>query len=122
MMTVTKIAATIALAGAVIAPTLTSSFAEGRYYRSYNHPRVGAAAVGLGLGAAAATGAAIGYGAYNGYGYGAYNGYGYGAYADPGAYGYAAAGSLGYDAGFVNELQCTLSPSALNYVPCYNAP
>jgi hypothetical protein len=118
MTTVKKIAATIALAGALVAPTLTSSFAEGRYYRSYNHPRAGAAAVGLGLGAAAATGAAIG--AYGGYGYGAYNGYGYGAYAGP--YGYGAVGPFGYDSGSLNEIQCNLSPSAINYVPCYNSP
>jgi hypothetical protein len=122
MTTVTKIAATIALAGALIAPALTSSSAEGRYHRSYNHPRAGAAAVGLGLGAAAATGAAVG--AYRGYGYGSYPGYGYGAYASPGydAYGYAAAGALGYDTGALNEIQCSLSPSAINYVPCYNSP
>jgi hypothetical protein len=119
MTTVTKIAATIALAGALITPALTSSSAEGRYYRSYNHPRAGAAAVGLGLGAAAATGAAIG--AYRGYGYGPYAGYGYGAYAADPAYGaYGAAG--GYDSGWLNEIQCSLSPSAINYVPCYNSP
>ena len=123
MTTVTKIAATVALAGALVAPTLASSFAEGRYYRSYNHPR---AAVGLGLGAAAATGAAIGayrgygYGAYNGYGYGAYNGYG--AYAGPGYDAYGAAPFGSYDAGSLNEIQCNLSPSAINYVPCYNSP
>jgi hypothetical protein len=125
MTTVTKIAATIALAGALITPALTSSSAEGRYYRSYNHPRAGAAAVGLGLGAAAATGAAIGayrgYGPYAGYGYGSYPGYGYGAYAADPAYGaYGAAGS--YDSGWLNEIQCSLSPSSINYVPCYNSP
>src|SRR5690242_3046949 len=121
MTTVTKIAATIALAGALVAPALTSSSAEGRYYRSYNHPRAGAAAVGLGLGAAAAVGAygGYGYGPYAGYGYGSYGGYGYGA-ADP--YGYAAAGPFGYDTGALNEIQCSLSPSAINYVPCYNSP
>ena len=116
-----KLTTAAAIAGALAVPMATPSQAA---WHHHHGGRGAAAAIGFGAGAlvgAAATNAAYGAGYYGDDGYADP---GYGSYAyDPGpAYDYAPAYRGRWNGSNMNEQQCTLSPSSVNYVPCANNP
>lgn len=96
MKTFTKLAAAVAVAGALALPMATPSFAASYHHQHWSHSSRGTAAATNGY-------AAQGYGDAD---------QGYGSYA------YAPGGAV--SASTINEQQCTMSPGSQGYEPCFN--